>query len=461
MSPPNIVWITLDSVRADHTTLDGYGRDTTPTLSRLGDSGHAFTNCISHSKSTLPSSGAILTGYAPSKNTLGISGNVLPDTVPTIAERFGNLGYQTACLSRNSYVSNATGLDRGFDRFQWLSSSTIHQAGPSTLLRYLLNIKKHSAGLTTDTAKHASPFLMNDMAKGWLDDFSNESDPFFFYLHYNEPHRPYYPPLSHMDQYTDGFSQSPKNAAEFSLDLHYNLKKTIADGCDLTEDEWEMVRAMYDSEISYTDKMVGRLVDYIQSLPLGETIIVITADHGELFGEYGLLSHNFVLHDAVTRVPLVINGLDQELIVDNDELIQHSDVMATLLSMAGGEISDLVGLDLRTDHREIAVSQREPMTYDEILSYNPDFDTSQFHTGTLTALRTDEFKYLHGDDRDSLFKLPDEETDARDQYTDVYEDLSTEYDTWLENYGEPVTKGEKEQFSGAVQKQLRDLGYME
>lgn len=461
MALPNIVWITLDSVRADHTTLDGYERDTTPTLNRLGESGHAFTECVSHSKSTLPSSGAILTGYAPSKNTLGISGNVLPDSVTTIAERFGELGYRTACLSRNSYLSNATGLDRGFERFQWLSSSTIHEAGPSTLLRYLLNIRKHSAGLTTDTAKHASPFLMNSVAKGWLDDFANESDPFFFYLHYNEPHRPYYPPVSYMGQYAEEFSRSPKDAAEFSLDFHYNLKKIIAEGCDLTEEEWETVKAMYDSEIAYTDEMVGRLINYIRSLPLGETIVVITSDHGELFGEYGLLSHNFVLHDAVTRVPLVIDGLNEELVVDRDEIIQHSDVMATLLSIAGGEVDDLIGIDLRTEHREVAVSQRGSMTYDEIFARNPDFDTSQFHNGTLTALRTDEFKYLRGDDRDDIFKLPDEKADVRDEYSDIYDKLSEEHDTWVEAHGRPVTEGEKEQFSGAVQKQLRDLGYME
>lgn len=461
MVSPNIVWITLDSVRADHTTLDDYKRDTTPALDHLGESGHAFTECIAHSKSTLPSSGSILTGYAPSKNTLGVSGNVLPGSVPTIAERFSQAGYRTACLSRNSYVSGATGLNRGFDRFQWLSSSTIYEVGPATLFKYLLNIRQHSAGLTTDTAKHASPFLMNEVAKGWLDDFAGQDDPFFFYLHYNEPHRPYYPPLSYLDRFAVDISMSPKEAAEFSLDLHYNLEAVMADGCDLSPDEWAALKAMYDAEIAYTDEMVQRLVEYVRSLPLGNTIFVITADHGELFGEYGLLSHKYVLHDAVTRVPMVINGLDEELAVCSDDIIQHSDVMATLLAKVSGDQTDIDGVDLREETREIAVSQRGPVSYEEELLEGPEFDSSRFHNGILTALRTADFKYQCGEDRDDLFELPDEERDVRDEYPSRYDALSAAHDSWLEEYGRPVTEGTNEQFSGAVQRQLKNLGYIE
>ena len=194
MKQPNIVWITLDSVRSDHTTVDGYKRDTTPNMYEIGVEGYNFSHCIAHSKSTLPSSAAILTCTAPSHNTVGMSGKMLPSTIPTVATRFSQAGYQTACLSRNSYVSSATGLDRGFDRFQWIASETLSELSYVTLIKYLVNIQSHSAGITRDTAKHSSAYLMNETAKRWVKKF-DRNQPFFFYLHYNEPHRPYYPPL--------------------------------------------------------------------------------------------------------------------------------------------------------------------------------------------------------------------------------------------------------------------------
>ncbi|WP_226021387.1 sulfatase [Halomicrobium salinisoli] len=460
MDAPNVVWITLDSVRSDHTTVGGYERDTTPAMADLGARGHAFDTCISHSKSTLPSSGAILTGLAPSRNTLGISGDVLPDGVPTVAERFSDAGYHTACLSRNSFVSPATGLDRGFDRFRWLASETMTELPPSTLVKYLLNIRRHSAGLTRDTAKHATPFLMNETARRWLDDVADEQ-PFFFYLHYNEPHRPYYPPLSYIDRYTDDLEMDPREAAEFALEVHHDAEEIVANGCDLSDDEWAALRAMYDAEIAYTDEMVGRLVDHVRSLPLGDTVVVVTADHGELFGEHGLLSHWHVLSDAVTRVPLVLSGLDADLAVSGDDVVQHADVMRTLLEAAGADADGTVGVDLRSESREYAVSQRGPVDFDAVYEHNEDFDASRFHLPALTSLRTETYRYQESEAGADLFALPDEVTDVSDERPDLAAELSAELDEWYERHGQPIDAGERGEFSGAVQRQLRDLGYVE
>lgn len=461
MDRPNIVWITLDSVRSDHTSLDGYERDTTPELARLGREGHAFRNCISHSLSTLPSTGAIMSGYPPSRNTVGVEGNQLPESITTMPERFADAGYTTACLSRNSYLSSATGLDRGFDRFQWLSSSTLHQAGLKPLLSYALHLRSHSAGLSTDTAKHSSAFLMNEVAKEWLDDFRREANPFFFYLHYNEPHRPYYPPQKYLEEFSDELSMSGKEAAEFALNVHYNLEEIVANGCDLSDDEWAALRAMYDAEIAYTDEMVGRLFRYIQSSEMGETVVVVTADHGELFGEYGLLSHSYVLHDAVTRVPMVIHGLTDELVVDGEDTVQHLDVLKTLLKVAGGDPGDTIGIDLREGTRDFAVSQRGPTNFDELRAHNESFDTSRFHTETLTALRTGDFKYQRSSEKSELFALPNEDEDVSSTHPEERTELEDRLGEWLERYGKPVGDAREGEFSDAVTRQLRDLGYME
>lgn len=171
---PNVVWVTLDSVRRDRTTIGGHDRDTTPALERLATSaeGQAFDNCIAHSNWTLASSAATLTGTYPSHNTFGMGGEFVPDNLSTVADLFKKKGYGNACLSRNAHVSDATGINRSFDQFEWLSSSTLLEvAGPRSLGKYLINIRRHSAGFTTDTAKHATLFLMNDIAKRWLRSF--------------------------------------------------------------------------------------------------------------------------------------------------------------------------------------------------------------------------------------------------------------------------------------------------
>ncbi|MDS0281738.1 sulfatase [Haloarcula onubensis] len=461
MTEPNILWITLDSVRSDHTGIDGYTRDTTPEIDRLAADGYGFNNCFAHGKSTLPSSGGILTGSAPSRTTLGITGNSLPDGVTTVAERFAEGGYTTACLSRNSFVSGATGLDRGFDRFQWLASSTITDAGIGTLVKYLFNIREHSAGFTTDTAKHASPYLMNEVAKKWLADFERGDDPFFFYLHYNEPHRPYYPPGKFIDAYTDGLEMSAREAAEFALDFHYNLDEAIATDRKLTQDESDALQAMYDAEIAYTDYMVGRLVDHVESLDLSNTVVVVTGDHGELFGEYGLYAHSYVLMDGVTRVPLVLYGVDSDLAVAEEDIVQHSDVMTTLLAMAGCDADGTIGVDLREESRSMAVSQRGPASFDGLLEHNPEFDTSRFLDGIMTSVRTETHRFERGEDREQLFELPDEETPVDDEQPDVAQALGARLDEWIDEYGEPVGEAKSDEFSGAVRKQLSDLGYLD
>jgi uncharacterized sulfatase len=460
MDAPNILWITLDSVRADHTSIYGYERDTTPYLAALKEDGVAFRQCFAHSRATKPSSGAILTGTPPTHNTLGITGDALPETVPTVAERFSDIGYRTACFSRNTYVSSATCLDRGFDRFQWLSSATLHQLHPTTVLRYLWNIRQHSAGLSLDTAKHSSAFLVNETAKRWLDQFGTEDEPFFFYIHYNEPHRPYYPPLGYRDRFDDDIGIPTDEAAEFALQTHYDLLDVIADGCDLTEADREALIGMYDTEIAYTDLMVGRLLEYVRSLNVGETIIVVTADHGELFGELGLLGHRHVVHPAVTHVPLVVCGLD-DMAAGPEDLVQHVDVIHTLLARAGADVDGIAGVDLRNERRAFAVSQAAPNDFDYLLERNPEFETSSFHESTLTALRTDRFCYQRSEDGAELYERPNETEDVRDQYPEVAAELDQMLTSWMDEHGEPVGDGRHREFSTSKERQLRELGYLE
>ncbi|WP_276254272.1 sulfatase [Halomontanus rarus] len=470
---PNVVWVTLDSVRTDHTTMSGYRRDTTPNLARIaadGD-GQQFSNCFSHGIWTLASSASILTGTYPSRHDVGLGSSKLSPKLSTAGELFSEQGYRTACLSCNSHISDATDLSRGFDRFEWLSSSTLLQAaGLKTTLEYGLNIRKHSAGFTTDPNKHSTPFLMNEIATRWLDSLADE-EPFFFYLHYNEPHRPYYPPRPYLDRYTDDIDASPQEAVDTAMRVHENLYEIVANGCQLSTREWESLRAMYDAEIAYTDEMIGQLFDHVRSRDLEDTIFVITADHGELFGEYGLLAHKLCLHDGVINVPLVIHGLealssdtDEDTlgaVTDEDALVQHADVMQTLVTRAGGRTDDMQGIDIRTAERKHAIAQRGTAEYEPFLEHNSEFETDRYHDSMLTCLRTDDFKYCYSEDRTELFDLPDEETDVSSEHPDRVERFDRTLTEWLETDGQPIDATLEAEFTDAMEQQLKDLGYIE
>jgi uncharacterized sulfatase len=461
MSGPNVIWLTLDSVRADHTSMAGYRRDTTPNLQRIATNpeGTNFPDCIASSNGTPVSSASILTGTQPSRHQVKISAEFLPSELDTVPELFGERGYRTACLSRNAYLGPGLGLDRGFDRFELIVSSSLYRAvPPSTLVKWLVNIRKHSAGFTTDASKHATPYLMNDVLKRWLREFERDEDPFFLYAHYNEPHRPFYPPLPYHDTYTDEIEMSPDEAAETAMRVHRENDAIVANGCTLSEVEWDALHAMYDAEISYTDEMVGRLYDFVQSRDLGETVFVVTADHGEHFGERGELAHVLGLDDAVTNVPLVVDGLPE---ASSDGVVQHIDVMKTLVAMAGGRTEQFQGVDLRHEAREYAISQRGPTDFQRFLTHNENFDTSRFPASLTSAFRNTEFRYLTADDRTELYRLPDEETDVSASEPDVAAEFEAYAEEWLRTEGTPVGTAESGRLTDGMRRQLRDLGYVE
>lgn len=151
MGGRSVIWITLESIRQDRTTIGGYERDTTPNLEAIASDGVAFDDCYSHDIWTRSSTASILTGYAPSAHRAWSTGAKLPTEIQTIPEAFQHAGYQTACISPNANISASTGLDRGFDDFHYLSKSAItDEVGYSSLVKWVLNYRTHTGGFTLD-----------------------------------------------------------------------------------------------------------------------------------------------------------------------------------------------------------------------------------------------------------------------------------------------------------------------
>lgn len=465
INSPNIVWVNLDSIRADHTTMSGYSRETTPTLQRLANMGRGYTNCFSHGNWSLPSVASMLTGTYPFHHGLGPFNEVLPEELATVPELLSAAGYYTMGLSLNGYFNKTTGLNRGFDRFEWLNiSNLVSGAGLRSALKYLLGIRRHSAGLTLrPTNKHTTDFLAADVGSRWLRQ-SVSREPFFLFIHAQAAHLPYYPPLPYHDQFTDDLS-APK-AAQTVFKITSNYLKATADRCEFDDDTYAAIRAMYDAKIAYADDQVNRLFRTLQALDTDETVFIVTSDHGDLHGEYGILGHLLALHDGVTHVPLVIHAPEYMLdfFGDADSLIQHIDVMRTLLAMAGAETDQLHGHDLRREERPVVVSQRGPSYYDkrlaEIHEHDADYEPPTGHSGALTALRSEDYKYLSNGESQQLFALPDESTEVGAHYPDVVEQFKGHMCNLPTNANTALRTNHEKTLPDDVRQQLTDMGYL-
>lgn len=463
-SPPNIVWISLESVRADHTAVEGYDRETTPALERIADSpgGVSMSNCFSQGRWTPAVSASMLTGTYLTTHRVGFESedvHRVPEDLETVPELLRRQGYQTGCISSNSYLTSATGLDRGFDRFLWPDKYDALK-NPGTVLRYLLRPGRYR-GLPMGGKRLTLTYdLVTDVARQWLDDFVGV-DPFFFYIHYNTAHHPYRPPHSYLREFLADTDLTPAEAIEIAGEVTENMWVVMADGCSLTERERTALHATYDASIAYADEMVGELFDHLSDEAFENTVFVVTGDHGELFGERGVLGHNLVLHDGVTNVPMVIHGLD-DLTPDRDDVIQHIDVMRTVAEMAGADTSQFQGVDLRTETPEMAISQRgpRPSDIDRLLEHNPSFDERQFSRSAIDAVHTAEFKYVESGTDQSLYRLPDETTDVGAEFPAVRDRLAARLEERRATIDQDPSDRTDAEFTDAMREQLENMGYI-
>lgn len=450
--------------------MGSYGRGTTPNMERIAaePAGQAFTNCIAHAMWSLPSDASILTGTYPSHHGTGLWNEVLPEGIKTVPERFADLGYHTAAVSQNAYCSESTGLARGFDQFDSVTRSNfLRTVGPWTLLKYALNARRHSGGYTLSTDRHRSDYLATDLAKRRVRSFEGSHEPFFLFVHTLGAHLPYAPPLSFREAFTDGIELSADEALSRAVELSSNHYRSTAGGCEFSRTDREAIDAMYDALVAYADWYVGAFFDFLEGLDLGETVFVVTADHGDLLGEHGVMGHQLSLHDGVVNVPAVVHGLPSLTDVDGDTVVQHVDVMRALLGAAGasdGTLAGFQGRDPRSDPRTYAVSQRGTDTYETAMAQlrerDPESDLDRFHPGLLHAVRDERFKLLRSERGEELYELPDERTDVRATYPSVADGHGAVLDRFLTRVGERRSTDEQREMSDGMRDQLADLGYV-
>jgi len=465
----SILWLTIDSVRFDHTPFGDSDRDTLPKFADLVDEmGLSFDNCFSHGIFTKPSSASILSGKNPFTHGVGIFNQVLPAEIDTVGERLQGAGYSTACVSNMSNVSSATYIDRGFEEFR---SDVVEKSKPRLAIENAVPLGKHCLRSArhpgrmrwTSLEEGAEALISNSVIKSLVNKYQQSTQPFFIYGHYVSPHLPYIPPVYYQNSFIDEIEYSLSEAIALVKRIYGSrdaMYQTIADGCNLSAADWEAIKALYDAELRYLDEYLTDLVNFCLDQCGDNLTIVITSDHGDLFGEYDLIGHKFLLHDALTHVPMVVLGEDS-FKETTEGLVQHIDVMQTLLELSGADTDGFHGVDLRSNRREAVFFQRGEYDFEPYLKYNRSFDTSRFHRGKTAAVRTDSYKYTESEDMSNLYRLPKEETDVTDSHPTVASELKQCLDDWRASQVQPVHSDKEADFSNSMITQLKDLGYVQ
>ena len=272
---PNILFILVDTLRRDHLTPYGYRRDTTPEIARrLAEPGTVVDGAYSQAPWTLPSVVSFLTGRYPGE-LLGedMASYGVPNGVPTLAERLARLGYATGGYVANPALHAGVGFERGFQSFY----------APPADVEW---IRKHADSLNA----RALPWLRGHLGR-----------PFFLYLHYVDPHDPYDNPetTGGRSPFLPGY-RGPVTG-EWVHGIYTGHRELPDPARDLPQ-----IVALYDSEVHYVDRYVGEILAALPPAVLSQTLVVLTADHGEELHDHGGWKHGQTLYDEQVHVPLIL-----------------------------------------------------------------------------------------------------------------------------------------------------------
>jgi arylsulfatase A-like enzyme len=413
-----VLLIVLDTVRADRMSLYGYERDTTPALARLASRAVTFNRARSTAPWTLPSHSSMMTGRWRHELSAGMNAP-LDHAEPTLAEYLAGRGYATAgFVSNTTYAGAETGLDRGFARFEDHSLSIRDVLWTTGIgRRFLCPLfapqARCSDGHPNDHQRKSAARIRRDFLT-WLDGNEGDGRPFFAFLNLFDAHNPYLTP----DDFPPRFGIRP----ESERDLRLFERWFITDKTKLSPRDAKLVSDAYDDCLAYLDSQVdGILCDLALRGRLEDTLVIITADHGEHFGEHGLYGHASSLYDQELHVPLLVllprAAQAGRSVADPVSLRDLPATVVDVLGLADG--SPFPGRSLARFWSENpgANIQDEPVlaSVDGPVQAAPNQGRSPVFRGPMKAVASGAQVYIrNGDGREELFDVDADPGQSRD-----------------------------------------------
>ena len=297
---PNVLLIVWDTVRTSHLSLYGYGRRTTPNLEKWAETSAIFDRAASTSPWTLPSHASMFTGRWP-QDLAANWDTPLDGTHQTLAEVLSARGYLTAGFVANTYYcSHELGLARGFAHFEDFVVSPQELLISSTLVRTIANSGafRRLIGFHDNIPRQNAAAITDHFLK-WQ--ATTDGRPYFAFLNYFDAHETFLPPAPFAGMFGPG---PPAGSPAVVQDVRRSLRR---DWSERPADEIRGEINMYDGAIAYLDDQLNRLLGELQARgTLDNTLVIITSDHGEQFGEHGLFLHANSLYQPLLHVPLIV-----------------------------------------------------------------------------------------------------------------------------------------------------------
>ena len=426
----NIVLITIDTLRADHLSCYGYERETSPYIDSIAQQGILFKNCIAPSSWTAPSMVSLFTSTYPVSHGVihglafqkakGFRQEVFSENLITLPALLKKHGYTTFGASSNHHLTAEFGFARGFDYFKYLKWQPAQQ--------------------------------INDIVYSWSDAIK-EADRFFLWVHYIDPHHPYYPKSPWIEQYS---SAQPTHLKELSRKKNHELTPQVKEKPELLTD----IIALYDSEINYVDFCIGKLIERFDLDK--NTLLIITSDHGEQFMEHGKIGHAINLHKEELHVPLIIKLPDVSKMRSISRQVSLIDIMPTILELLDLDHPEQTAGTPLLKGRGIAARLKEAVPGRHAV---PTFFAELESNAILKTIITPPWKYIYDYRRKSgeLYNIisdPSEQTNLIDEHTERADNLREHLFSWAAQARKIPPKSHFFQLSPEEQEKLAVLGYL-
>ena len=315
-SPPSVLLIVVDTLRADRLGLYGWSEsEPSPVLDRFAQQSLVYEQAVAPAPFTMPSMAATFTGLYPDR--AGVANHSTQDSLmnfpgTTLAETLHSAAYRTGAVVTNSWLkAPRQGFNRGFE------DAFLGAEGASNV---------------TDRAV--------ELLEGWGD------GPFFLWAHYFDPHMPYAPPADDLERF--GLSSGSSSVVGDFITGDFDQKQEIFFNGDYPDTELETTRKLYEAEIGYADREIGRLLEALDAMNKSDdTIVIVMSDHGESLGDHGLFfTHDFTLYEELVRVALIVRrpGTESARIKTPVSLIDVMPSLCAWLTLGCPEIMDGVPL---------------------------------------------------------------------------------------------------------------------
>ncbi|WP_336362062.1 sulfatase [Halalkalicoccus salilacus] len=478
----NIVVIVADTARHDIATEvfsdSAWASDAT-----------RYTNAFATAPWTLPSHASLFTGTYPSNHGAHADHKQLSSEFTTLAETFQRAGYETVAVSNNTWISEEFGFARGFDTFhktwQYVQSDTdlgeIARTKEGTeKLRAVANKLTDGNPLTNIANAIYGRFLRKQQDDGakqtnqWVADWLQDRDdtsPFFLFINYLEPHLEYGPPK----EFTEPFLPDGVSYDE-AMNVPQDAWSYIAGKTEMSDREFEILRAFYRAELAYLDERLAELKRLLEDAGEWEdTVFVVMGDHGENIGDHGLMDHQYCLYDTLLHVPLIINGGPFTGDNEDDRPVQLTDLAPTLLDVAGIDAPEAGDQFQGVSFHPNADAEPREYAVAEYLAPQPSMEALEKRVGelpadvyeydrSLRAIRSSDYKFIRGSDGTrELYDIvadPEERHDLIDENPEIADDLEAKLDDWLDSFEHADTSGSVS-MTQSTQDRLEDLGYLQ